>query len=115
MFINILIYLIFTVSGLVLLKMGAGNTNIHFDKLMLNLSMNIYMLLGLICYILSFVMYTILLKKYSLSYIVPITTSLSYVAVLVCSVLIFKEKITLMSGTAVVIILVGVVMLNLSK
>jgi multidrug transporter EmrE-like cation transporter len=60
-------------------------------------------------------MYIILLKKYNLSYIVPITTSLSYIAVLISGVLIFKERITPMNGVAVVLILIGVIILNVSK
>lgn len=115
MALNILIYLVFTVTGLIFMKLGAGNTNIHYDKLTLDLSLNINLIIGLIFYILSFVMWIILLKKYELSYLVPITTSLSYIAVLISGVLIFKEKITPLNGVAVAIILFGVVLLNLSK
>lgn len=115
MVLNILIYLFFTVSGLIFMKLGAGNSNFQLSKNILNISLNIYLLIGLIAYILSFIMWIVLLKKYNLSYIVPITTSLSYIAVLISSVLIFKEKITLTNGFAIFIILIGVVLLNLSK
>lgn len=115
MAINILVYLIFTVSGLIFMKLGAGNTNIGFNKSILNISLNIYLIIGLVAYMLSFIMWIVLLKKYNLSYIVPITTSISYIAVLISGVLIFKEKINVTSGIAVVVILIGVVMLNLSK
>jgi multidrug transporter EmrE-like cation transporter len=115
MAINIFIYLLFTVSGLIFMKLGAGNTNIQYSKSILNISLNIYIIIGLIAYMISFVMYIILLKKYNLSYIVPITTSLSYIAVLISGVLIFKERITPMNGVAVVLILIGVIILNVSK
>lgn len=115
MVLNIFVYLFFTVSGLIFIKLGAGNSNVQVSKNVLNLSVNLYLLVGLVAYILSFLMYIVLLKKYNLSYIVPITTSLSYIAVLVSSVLIFKEKITPISAVAICIILVGVVLLNLSK
>lgn len=115
MAVNIIVYLIFTVSGLIFMKLGAGNTNIYYNKLILNFSLNIYLIVGLILYILSFIMWIILLKKYELSYIVPITTSLSYIAVLISGVLIFKEKITVLNGVAVGIIFVGVLLLNWSK
>jgi len=115
MAIDVIIYLIFTVGGLIFMKLGAGNTNINYDKLILNISINVYLMVGLILYMLSFIMWNVLLKKYDLTYIVPITTSLSQIAVLISGVIIFKEKINLTSGIAILIIMVGVVMLNISK
>jgi drug/metabolite transporter (DMT)-like permease len=115
MFIYVLIYLVFTVSGLIFMKLGAGGTNIHYEKFNLSISMNIYIVLGLILYLLSFLMWIVLLKKYDLSYIVPITTSISYIVVVISGVLIFNEKISFLNGIAIFIILVGVVLLNIPK
>ncbi|KRF39105.1 hypothetical protein [Paenibacillus sp. Soil787] len=111
----IVIYLFFTVGGLIFMKLGAGGTNIVYEKFNLSISLNLYIILGLILYLLSFLMWIVLLKKYDLSYIVPITTSISYIAVIISGVFIFNEKISLLNGIALFIILIGVVLLNIPK
>ncbi|WP_018758689.1 EamA family transporter [Paenibacillus terrigena] len=111
----IFVYLVFAVSGLIFMKLGAEGTSIQFGSKILDIQLNVYMILGLITYMLGFLMWAILLKKYDLSYIVPITTSLSYIAVIIGGVFIFKEKISPLNGIAIGIILIGVILLNIPK
>lgn len=115
MVIYIVAYLIFTVGGLIFIKLGATGASVAFAKSTFNISFNINIILGLIMYLLSFLLYVVLLRKFDLSYIVPLTTSITYIATVICGFFIFKEKITPLTGVAIVIILIGIILLNLPK
>ncbi|WP_026884427.1 EamA family transporter [Clostridium akagii] len=115
MTISIIIYLICTVAGLVFIKMGSQNTGIVLKSNVLSIDINVILILGFLFYIISFLLWIKILKGNSLSYIVPITTGLSQILILIASVLVFKENITMFKGVGVIIVLVGVIVINLGK
>jgi len=108
------IYLILTVSGLILYKYGANKefvfaiTNKSFE-----LKISLISILGLICYLLSFIMYMIILPKFNVSYIMPITSAISYIGIFTLSVLVLKENIHANGIIGSIIILLGIVIMNL--
>lgn len=113
MAIYIVLYLLFTISGLILIKMGAGGAGLHIDKWAVSVHFSATLVIGLASYAISFLLWIVLLKKYDLSYIVPLTTSISYIGVIAGGVLLFGEKISLLHGVAIALILAGVVLLNI--
>ncbi|WP_426350475.1 DMT family transporter [Alloiococcus sp. CFN-8] len=115
MILNIIFYLLFTVGGLIFIKLGSEGLSFSFKAPQLNLSMNYYLVLGLIFYVISFALWTVLLRGNKLSYIVPLTTGLSQVLIVFSSAIIFHERITPLKIIAVGIIILGVVLLNLQK
>ena len=115
MILNIIFYLFFTVGGLIFIKLGSEGMSFSFKAQQLNISLNYYLILGLIFYGISFVLWTILLRGNKLSYIVPITTGLSQILIVLSSAAIFNERITPLKVIAVVIIVFGVILLNLNK
>lgn len=115
MVLNIILYLIFTVGGLVFIKLGGEGTSISLKATQINMTLNFYIILGLIFYVISFLLWTVLLKGNKLSYIVPLTTGLSQVLILISSALVFNERLTAVKIIAVAVIIFGVVLLNTQK
>lgn len=109
----IAVYILLTSSALVALKWGSKTgavVQIAHSKLQLNL--NLYIILGIALYGMSFVLYTALISKYDLGYIIPLTTAFVYAMIFTASVLIFKEVFTVTKIMGIVLVLGGVVLLN---
>lgn len=115
MLINIISYLICTVSGLILIKLGSKDTSFIIKNNSINMNINLLIVLGLLFYIASFLLWITILKNNDLGYIVAITTGLSQVLIVTSSALLFNEKITMFKGVGVGVILVGVILINLGK
>ena len=115
-FIMVIIYLALTVSGLILYKYGA---NKGFTFLLthgnLEFKINIISIIGLICYLFSFLLYMFILPKFNISYIMPITSAISYIATFVLSILILKEHVTLNGIIGSIIILIGIIIINIKQ
>ncbi|MGB9680626.1 MAG: EamA family transporter [Minisyncoccia bacterium] len=114
----IVLYLIFSISGLILMKKGLMNTSINGISGLVKSFFNIQFLLahwqfilGAMCYILSFLTWMFLLSKKELSLIYPLTVSIVYIAIMISSVLIFKEQFTLYKIIGVVLIGLGILFL----
>lgn len=112
--ISIIIYLIFTVGGLVLVKSGADSTSIAIQNGTFNFAMKLKVILGFLLYVGSFLIYTFyIIKKFDLSYIYPIITGITQVLVVIAGILIFKEKLNIYGIGGIILIIVGVVLLNI--
>ena len=81
----------------------------------INFKIGYITLLGFILYIGSFLMWQKLLTTYDLSYIVPITTGIVQVVVLLVSYFIFKEAITLTNLTGIIFVIVGIILISIKK
>ena len=112
--INIILYLCFSVGGLVLVKMQSNGFKISSENGDLNMSINIKMILGLILYIISFLIYTFyIVKKFDLSYIFPIITGITQILVILAGIFIFKEQINIYGYIGMAAIIIGVILLNI--
>lgn len=68
-------------------------------------------ILGAVFYVLSFLTWMFLLSKKELSLIYPLTVSIVYVAIMLSSVLLFKEQFTFYKIIGVVLIGLGILFL----
>lgn len=111
---SIIIYLFFTVGGLVLVKMGSNSINLAITNGNFNFSMELKAIAGFIMYIVSFLIYTFyIIKKFDLSYIYPIITGITQVLVILAGVFIFKEHISTPAIIGIILVLIGIVCLNI--
>ena len=111
---SIIIYLILTVGGLILVKLGSGNINIAIQEGTFNFSMGLKAMAGFIAYIGSFLIYTFyIIKNFDLSYIYPIVAGITQILVIIAGVVIFKEHMSAYAIGGVVLIIVGIVLLNI--
>ena len=90
----VVIYMILTLSGLVLMKYGGNPGSVSVKDGSINVGMSIISMIGLICYICSFLLFTRIVIMFDLSYIMPICTGIIQILTLVASYIVFKEQLT---------------------
>ena len=112
----ILTYTLTSALGLIFLKLGSRTgAPFSFVDGKLQISLGLYVSSGILLYGFSFLIYTYLISKNDLGYIVPISTALVYIFIFTASFFIFKEVFTATKIIAILLILAGVALLNLSK
>lgn len=112
--ISVILYLLLSVGGLVLVKLGSDNISLLISNGVFNFSMGIKAIIGFLCYIASFVIYTFyIIRKFDLSYIFPILTGITQILVIIAGILIFKEKINAFGFAGIALIVLGVVLINI--
>jgi drug/metabolite transporter (DMT)-like permease len=112
----IVLYVIFAVVGSTLLKYGGlEQVKSLFTIPFVNMSVSWITLVGFICYGISFLLYTILLNKFALSFISPLTVSLVYILLMVTAFVIFKEPVTVQKIIGSSLILCGILMIISDK
>ena len=109
----VVMYVILTIAGLVLMKLGQNTGSFlvnHGDVLF---SINWISLLGLISYILSFLLYTRIIVNFNLSFIVPVTAGIVQLLTLVFGIVLFNENISKLSIIGVTLVVAGIVIMNI--
>ncbi len=114
-YILVAIYLLCSVGGLTLVKIGAENNSFALSSSFFNLQLSYFTLIGLFLYIFSFLLWIVIVGRFELSYIQPITTGLSYVLILAASVFILKESVGTLQWAGLAFILIGVILMNLGS
>ncbi len=110
------LYVIFAVTGSTLLKFGASEKlKALFMVPFVNLKISFYSLLGFITYGVSFLLYTILLGKYELSYISPLTVGIVYIALMITAFVFFKEPFRATKICGSILIFIGIMLMLVKK
>ncbi len=110
------VYVFITSLALIILKLGSKegapiqllNGKVSFNFTLLTIT-------GVVLYGTSFILYTYLLSKYDLGYIIPLTTALVYVVIFTASYFIFHEIFTAFKMTGILLILSGLILLNIKR
>jgi len=109
-----ILYLILTSVGVILIKLGSKTVTLEVIKGTFNCSMNLTFVLGLICYVFSFLLFTfVLVRKCNLTYILPITAGISQVIVILAGLFLFKEYVNIFQIVGIVLSISSVVLLNI--
>ena len=112
----IILYLIFTVSGLILMKKGGNAGKITLTAREFGFTISWISALGFICYIISFLLFTRIIMMFeNVSYISPICNGIAQVMIMVASWLILKERLTGLSIGGAALVIIGVVIMNIKK
>lgn len=112
----LIVYVLTTALGLVLIKLGSATQGIvELIDGRIVLHPTVLNVTGVILYGISFILYTYLVSKNDLGYIIPVTTALVYVLVFVASFAVFKEPFSPIKILAIALIIAGVILLNLKK
>lgn len=107
-----IIYLLFSILGLTFMKMGSNQGAKLFFEI-LGLKFTVQSIIGYGCYIISFVLYTVVISKFDLSYIHPIIGGITNISILVIAVTFFHEKFTVFFLIGSVFIVMGVFCMNI--
>lgn len=101
-------YVFLASSGLILFKLGSTNSNLTLNIFGLSINYSIKMILGLLCYGFSFILWMLIVSKMNLTIAMPLSVAIVNTLVVVGSCLILKEKITFMQGIGIFIVVFGV-------
>ena len=109
-------YVIATSMGLIFIKLGStSGAPIAIVEHALKFNINFFIVAGVLLYGFSFILYTYLISKFDLGYIIPVTTALVYSLIFVASYFIFHETFTIIKIAAISLIIFGVILLNFNK
>ena len=114
-FILVGIYIILTLAGLVLMKKGGNPGTLNINNGEINVGMSIVSMVGFLCYILSFFLFTRIVVMFDLSYIMPICTGIVQILTLVASYSIFKEEISKQGIIGATLVIIGIIIMNFKK
>ncbi|NMM65713.1 EamA family transporter [Clostridium sp. P21] len=114
----ILISVFLGAIGQVLVKYGAVNLQLNFSggyliSSILSILKNAPVMLGIIAYGVSFLLWIKVLSKVELSYAYPMV-SIGYILVMFFSYFLFKENISIIRVAGVVFIIIGVMLVSRS-
>lgn len=108
------LYVLTTSSALIVLKLGSKTgAMVAFEGGKLQLNLTLLSIVGTILYGLSFLIYTFLVAKYDLGFIIPLVTGLVYVLIFVFSYFIFNESFSLVKIIAIALIVTGVTLMSM--
>ncbi|GFI70639.1 4-amino-4-deoxy-L-arabinose-phosphoundecaprenol flippase subunit ArnE [Lachnospiraceae bacterium] len=110
-----IVYMTFSLSGLIFIKLGSLNINPCFNIPLLEITLNRESIIGIICYGISFLLYLGILNQFDLGVIVPIIAGLVNIGVLLASFFIFKERLSINSIAGAIIIILGIFIMNIKK
>lgn len=101
-------YVLLASSGLVLFKMGSINTNLTLNLLGVTINYSLKMILGLLCYGFSFILWMLIVSKMNLTIAMPLSVAIVNTLIVVESCLVLKEKISITQGIGIFVIIIGV-------
>lgn len=107
-----IIYAILSSSGIILFKLGSADLSIKFANNQLNMNFPSLSIIGLLCYLVSFILWMIIISKSDVSFIVPLGLGITNVLILVGSMVVLKEEINIYGIIGIVLILGGTLLIN---
>ena len=110
------LYVFATSTALVLLKLGSkSGAPVYYLAGKVHFNLNSSVIGGVMLYGISFMLYTFLISKYDIGYIIPLTTAFVYIFIFFASFAIFNESFTLFKIIGISLMVMGLVFLNLKK
>lgn len=110
------LYVLTTVSALVVLKLGTqSGLPIAYVDHRLQYNINHYVVIGIMLYGLSFITYVYLVSKNDLGYIIPIAAAFVYLLMFTASAVVFKEVFTIYKIIGIGFIVIGLFFLNINR
>lgn len=105
MYLLFVLYVIFASSGLVLFKLGSLETS---GLNIFGICVTIKMIIGIICYGISFLLWLYIVSKINLTIAMPLSVALVNTLVVIESSIILKEKLNITQIIGIFIIIIGV-------
>ena len=110
-----IIYVILSSSGLILFKLGSLNPNLNINILDISIAFSIKSIIGILCYGCSFVLWMIIVSRMNLTVAMPLSVAIVNTLVLIGSCVFLKEKVTLVQGIGIFIIIFGVSLISIKN
>lgn len=108
----LLAYAISGALGMVLMKRGGQGSYISNADKKINMKLDYELFLGIALYILSFILWILILQIFPIVYISPIAYGLNFIFIALSAFVFLKEKVSFMEIAGVVTIIIGVVLVS---
>jgi drug/metabolite transporter (DMT)-like permease len=110
------IYIIFTVSGLTMVKMGSSpDMKSSFVIPGIDMTISALTLAGIFCYGVSFCIYMGIISKFDIGIIVPIMNGIVNILIIIVAYFVLKEKLTVNMIVGALVIVAGIFIMNINK
>lgn len=106
-------YILFTIGGLILMKIGGNQLSLNINKQMLGLSIGWILILAFAMYGVSFLIWSRIVTKNDLTYIMPITSAITNVLSVIAGIIIFKENLSIIQIAGIAVTILGIIMINI--
>lgn len=106
------IYILMSAFGMLFIKLGSTHTHILFHNQAFLININLKFFLGLVLYAGSFLMYTVVLAKFDLSFVQPVAAGICMVLAVIFGVFFLQEKLTVYNIIGIIMIIAGVVLIG---
>ncbi|MEG0034929.1 MAG: EamA family transporter [Bacilli bacterium] len=108
-----LIYVCLSAGGLILFKLGSKDVALNITSQFFSMKFSWLMLLGILCYAGSFVLWLVIVSSLKLSYAMPMSVGLVNLLVLIGSILVLNEKVGMLQWIGTVVIIIGLFIINI--
>ena len=108
-------YILLSTCGLLLIKQGGNETAFSLGAQTLTMHIEYKFVVGLVCYILSFFLFTFILQKRDLSLIYPLSAGIVNVISVILGVVVLKETISITGVIGIILVISGVVVLCIGR
>lgn len=105
-------YAIFAALGMVLMKKGGKGFEINIVNKRISIGFDYRLFLGILLYIISFGLWSIVLQLFPVVYISPIAYGINIIFTAIFAFTFLKEKINLIEIIGVITIIVGVMLVS---
>lgn len=97
------------------MKLGSNENLKYFLIPLIGLHITYISIIGYVCYIFSFLLYTIIISKFELGVIVPILSGLVNIGVLIIAFFVFNESFNNTKLVGVILVCLGIILINLKR
>jgi multidrug transporter EmrE-like cation transporter len=104
-------YLFFAISGLTFMKLGGQDKGVGIS--LHGIVIGYKMIAGMICYAISFLLYSFAISQMNISFIIPILGGLTCCLAVVVGAVVFKEELAVGQIIGAGIIALGIVIMKL--
>ena len=108
-------YVLFSITGLLLIKIGGTETSAQISLKLISVQVSSIYVLGLVCYVTSFLLFILLVQKMNLSYLMPIGAGIVNVAAVLLGAFVLKEKIHIRNMVGIAFVLIGVFLITMTE
>ena len=110
-----ILYCLLASSGLILFKLGSSNSNLVLNIFGMQIHYSIKMILGLMCYAFSFVLWMYLVSKLNLTIAMPLNVAIVNTLVTVGSFLLLTEQVTPAQLIGIIVVIFGVCLITYKR
>lgn len=109
------VYALLSAGGLVLFKLGGQDAALQLGKTGFSLTLSWKMLLGIFCYLCSFLLWLVIVSRTQLTFAMPLSVGVVNTLVFLGSARFLGEEITPTKIAGLVVIVLGLFLISISK